>query len=134
MTTSCSTPASVSAAVEGGVVLGGDVLVVAGLEREDRGGDLARALGRARLPVALAGHAVEADGARQAVPGRGGEPGVAAAEAEADREDRLATLVAQIGDRGARRRPGLPSGVVWATCSMYGNSSSRFATPAVRPK
>ena len=53
--------------VEGRVVLGGDVRVVAGLEREDRRGELGGALRRARVAVSLAGHPVEADRAGEAV-------------------------------------------------------------------
>ena len=66
------------------------MVVVAGLEGQDRRLDLGGELDRARLPVALARAAVEADRARQVMAGRGGEPGVAAAEAEADGEDPLA--------------------------------------------
>ena len=46
-----------------------------------------RALRRAGVAVALAGRAVEADRAGEVVTTGRGEPGVAAAEAEADRED-----------------------------------------------
>src|SRR5947207_1389133 len=61
--------------LEGGVLIGGDVLVGAGLEREDRRLDLGCALDRPGTAAALAGHAVEADRAREPVPARGGEPG-----------------------------------------------------------
>ena len=68
---------------------------------------LAGALGRpGRAVLARPGPAVEADRAREAVPGRRREPRVAAAEAEADGEDRRSSR-----RRGARRprrpcRPG----------------------------
>src|SRR5918994_7351759 len=67
-------------------------------QREYRRLELARALRRARGSVRrLAWPAVEADRACEAVPGRSGEPGMPAAEAEADGEDRVA-CVAQMGD------------------------------------
>src|SRR5438067_9998860 len=73
--------------VEGRVVLGRDVRVVATLEREHWRRDLGGALGRARMAVALAGHAVEADRTGKVVAARGCQPGVVPAETEAERED-----------------------------------------------
>ena len=71
--------------LEGSVVLGGDVLVGAGLERKDRRLQLCGALGRSRRPVApFARPAVETDRACKPVTGRRREPRVPAAEAEAD--------------------------------------------------
>ena len=73
------------------------------------------------------GPAVEADRAGEPVTARRGQPRVAAAEAEADREDRLAAGLAQPRDAGgdvgldARRRRLL------RRAAMYSNSSSRFA-------
>src|SRR5262245_25368121 len=79
-------------ALKGGVVLGGDVLVGARLQREDRRLELAGALGRVgRAPV-------EADGACEPVLLRGGEPRLAAAEAEPDRENPFRAVLAQIRD------------------------------------
>ncbi len=102
VTSSCSTPAASSAAAKRGVVVGRDVRVVAGLEREDRRHHLAGALRRAGRAVgALSRPAVEADRAGEPVTSRRGQPRVAAAHAEADREDRRAALRAQPGD--ARR-------------------------------
>ena len=103
-------------AVEGGVVRSGDVGVGARLQREHGRCHLLRQLHRPGLAVALAGRAVEAHGAREAVTACRGEPRVAPAEAEADGEDVLARAAlgrAQPRDRGAdvrlHARPG-PSG------------------------
>jgi hypothetical protein len=73
------------------VHLRGDVLVGARLEREDRRFQLGRALGRPRGAVAFARIPVEADRTGKAVSRGGGQPGVTAAEAEADGEDRAGT-------------------------------------------
>ena len=113
--------------VERGVVLGGDVRVVAGLQREDRRVELGGALRRPGHAAALGGHPVEADRAGEAVASGRGEPGVAAAEAEPDGEDGGRAAVAQIRDR--RRDVRLnPSGVVCCTCSIHSKSSSRLLT------
>src|SRR5262245_55246105 len=74
-------------ALEGVVVLCGDVRVVTRLEGEDRRLELVGSLRRPGLAVPQPRHAVEAHGAGEAVPARGGQPRVPAAEAEADRED-----------------------------------------------
>ena len=76
--------------LEGGVVLRRDVRVLAGLQCEHGRLNPRRRLDRPGLAVALAGRAVEADGAREPVAARGGEPRLPPAEAEADREDALA--------------------------------------------
>src|SRR5581483_11573361 len=86
--------------VEGRVHLGGDVLVGARLEREDRALHPVDALDRAGAGAAAAGDAVEADRAREAVAGGGREPGVVAAEAEADGEDGAGAAAPQLGDAG----------------------------------
>jgi hypothetical protein len=65
-----------------------DVLVGARLEREDRRLQLGRALGRPWGAVAFARIPVEADRTGKAVSRGRGQPGVTAAEAEADGEDR----------------------------------------------
>src|SRR5256886_3498635 len=70
------------------VHLRGDVLVGARLEREDRRFQLGRALGRPRGAVAFARIPVEADRTGKGMSRGGGQPGVTAAEAEADGEDR----------------------------------------------
>src|SRR3954451_24212420 len=67
-------PCGLQRALELGVVLGGDVLIVAGLRGEDGRVDSARVRRRAGNAVALAGHPVEADRARETVPGRRREP------------------------------------------------------------
>src|SRR5947207_6286035 len=85
--------------LEGRVVLGGDVLVGPGLQREDRRVDLSGPLGRPRA-VALGGHAVEADRAGEAVAARCREPGLSPAHAETDREDGAAAELPQAPDRG----------------------------------
>src|SRR4051812_40133829 len=76
--------------LEGGVVLGRDVLIVSGLQRQDRCLQLRGSSRRIRRA------AVEPDRACQAVLVSGGEPGVAATKAEADREDRLRAALAQV--------------------------------------
>src|SRR5205807_6448216 len=76
--------------------------IVARLEREDRRVDLACALRGPRVPVSsLTGPPVEPDRTGKAVAARGRQPRVAAAEAEADREDRAAALRAEMVDRSA---------------------------------
>ena len=83
---------------------GQDVLVGARLQGEDRRLELRRPLRRPRRAVPLARGAVEADRPGEAVPARRREPGVAAAEAEADREHGLAAAAvgrAQVLDGGA---------------------------------
>src|SRR4051794_9012305 len=77
-------------AIEGRVLLGRDVRVVAGLERKDWRLHLRGQLNRSGMPVALPQRAVEADRAREPVFARRGEPGMAPAEAEPDRENALA--------------------------------------------
>jgi hypothetical protein len=71
-------------------VLGKDVRVVSGLEGEDRRLELGGPLRRPRSAVPLDGRPVEADRPGETVPTRRCEPGVPAAEAEADGEDDLA--------------------------------------------
>ena len=88
VTTSCSTPAFVSAASN------------AGLQGENRRVELGSTLGRTRRTLpALAGPAVEADRARETVTARSREPGVAAAETEPDGEHRADPSPAQVLDR-----------------------------------
>src|SRR3954451_12194772 len=60
--------------VELRVVLRSDVLIVSGLQREDRAPDLGDPLTRAAPAVPLAGVAVEADAPREPVSRSGGEP------------------------------------------------------------
>src|SRR5215211_2301967 len=73
--------------VERGDVLGANRLIRTAHQPEDRRLELAGALSRARRAVrALAWSPVEADRAGQAVPARCGQPRMAPAEAEADRE------------------------------------------------
>ena len=102
MTTSCSTPASRERLLERSVVLGGDVLVGARLERKNRSLQLCGSLDRPRCPVPpFTRPAVETDRACKPVAGRRSEPGVPAAEAEAEREDRRCSLGAEVFDGGA---------------------------------
>src|SRR5438046_8914267 len=74
--------------LEGTVVGGGDVLVRAGLQGEDRRLELRGPLRSAGDAVALARTAVEADRAGQPVTACGREPRAPAAEAGADGDDR----------------------------------------------
>ena len=111
VTTSCSTPAAVSAASNAALFSAPMSASSPRLEREDRRLDLARPLGRTGHAVALRRLAVEPDRALEPVARRRGEPGVAAAEAEADREDRRAparasgaTRAADVGLHALRRR------------------------------
>ena len=105
--------------LEGCVVLGRDVLVGAGLERKDRSLQLSGALDRPRCPVApFARPAVETDRACEPVTARRREPGVPAAEAEAEREDRRRRPCERRYSTAAPTSACTPSGVVWPTCSM----------------
>ena len=82
-------------------LVGADRVVLAGHQRQQRRLDLARPLGRRRAaPLRTPGHPVEADGAREPVAVGGGQPRVAAAEAEADASTRSAPCAAQVRDRG----------------------------------
>src|SRR4029077_4298122 len=74
------------------VVLVADGLVGAALEREDRRFELCHELDHPAWP------AIEADGAGEPVAGRGARPRAAAAEAEADRDDRAAAELPQVAD------------------------------------
>src|SRR5579884_3610259 len=76
------------------VVLVADRLVGAGLQGEDRRLEPGHELEHAARP------SVEADRAGESVAPGGRGPRVAAAEAEADRDDRLAALLAQVPDAG----------------------------------
>ena len=76
--------------------------VVARLQREDRALDLGDALDDARAAALARRRAVEADRAGEAVARCCGHPRRAAAEAEADAEDRRHAEVAQLLDRRAR--------------------------------
>src|SRR6266536_1343637 len=82
--------------LERGVVLGEDVAVVAGLQRKDRRLDVGRPLGRTEHAVALHGVPVEPDRTFESVAGRSREPGLPAAEAEAECEDRRAVERADV--------------------------------------
>jgi hypothetical protein len=93
-------PGGAQRLVELRVHLGGDVLVVAGLEGEDRGVHLPGTVDRPRK-VAPSRLSVEADGPFETVPAGRGQPGVAAAEAEADGEHRTGTLAAEPVDGSA---------------------------------
>ena len=106
VTTWCSTPAAVSAARTRRRP-GRDRGRRACLQGEDRRLISPAQLDGAGLAVALAGHAVEADGARESVAARRGEPGVAAAEAEADGEDAVASRPPASAARRPRRHVGL---------------------------
>ncbi len=99
VTTSCSTPAAVSAASK--AALCSAVMCWSSPAWSARiGARISRGpLGRAGNAVPLGGHPVEADRPGEPVPGGGGEPRVAAAEAEADGEDRRAAGRAQVRDR-----------------------------------
>src|SRR5207244_12929658 len=98
-------------ALELGVVLGGDVAVGARREREDRAVDLVDAIDRTRRAVASSARApVEADRGGEAVSGRGCEPRLTAAHAEADGEDRRAAESAQVSHGTARIELDLFSG------------------------
>src|SRR5919197_4452284 len=77
------------------VVVGGDVLVVACLQGQDRRLDVSSALDRSGLAVALGRHPVEADRAGEVVAVRGRQPRVAPPEAEADGEDGAAAELAE---------------------------------------
>jgi hypothetical protein len=92
-------------AAERGVVVGGDVLVRARLQREDRAFDGGGARDDARPAPLARRRAVEADGAGEAVTGRRRNPRGAAAEAEADGEDRRDADLAQTLDGRARVGP-----------------------------
>src|SRR5947207_5117325 len=85
---------SLESLLERGVVLGRDVLVGSRLQREDRRLQFGRSLGR------LGWAAVEAHGAGQSVLVGGGEPRLASTETEADAEDPLRAVFAEIGDAG----------------------------------
>ena len=88
--------------LEGGIVLGRDVRVVARLEGEDRPRHLPRPLDRpGRAIGAFSGAPVEANRSGEPMAARRGEPGVAAAHAEADGEDGGTALSAQPGDARA---------------------------------
>jgi hypothetical protein len=78
--------------VEGCVVLRRDVLVISGLEGEDRRRERCCELRRSRLAIPLACRAVEANCPREIVASSGGKPLIASAEAETDREDRCGAL------------------------------------------
>src|SRR5207237_8726859 len=82
-------------ALERGVVVRSDVLIVARLQREDRRADLSGAVDR------LGRTSVEPDRAPEAVAARSREPRVASAEAEADRDDAADPLFAEVLDGGA---------------------------------
>ena len=80
--------------LESGVVLGGDVLVGPGLERENRRLQLGGALRRVRRP------AIEAHGSRKPSLIRRREPRLPAAETEADGEDPMRSPLAEVCDAG----------------------------------
>src|SRR3954470_17369143 len=88
--------------VERGVVVGGDVLVGAGLQCEDRRLDLRCPLDEAGPPPRARGAAVEADPPGEPVSGRRRDPGRAPAEAEAGRGDGGAAAPAPVPDRRTR--------------------------------
>src|SRR5438093_138156 len=88
------------------------ILIGARLERENRRLQLRCALGRPRDAVPFGGHPVEADCTGEPVPRRGREPSVAAAEAEADGEDRACARAKPLDGCADVRLDSLGSGLL----------------------